>query len=88
MAEIETGTQARQGTRGKPVLYVLIGSLLLLAVYMVGLLTWSGATAPPDHASQSQEAARATAAGSNSGSSSPSGSPSTNPNPPPVQQPR
>lgn len=85
MAEIETGTQARQGAKGKPVLYVLIGSLVLLAVYMVVLLTWSGTTAPPDHASQSQDAARATAANPSSGSSSPAGTPSTNPNPPPVQ---
>lgn len=52
--------QARQGSKGRPVLYVLIASLVLIAVATVGLLTWNGATAPPDYASRSQNAARDT----------------------------
>ena len=66
MAKIETENQVRQGPKGKPVLYVLIGSLLLLAVYMVGLLMWSG-TAPSDHAAQSQDASRKEITGSTNG---------------------
>lgn len=69
MPEIETAKQARQGPKGKPVLYVLIGSLVLLAIYMVGLLTWSGSTSPPDHAGQSTDAARKEVTGSTSGQS-------------------
>lgn len=69
MPEIETSKAARQGPRGKPALYVLIGSLVLLAIYMVGLLTWSGSTAPPSQPSESQDAARRTVTGSPSGQS-------------------
>lgn len=67
MTEKTSPQQARQGAPGKPALYVLIASLALMAVYMVGLLTWSGSTAPPDPASQSQAASRAEVTGSTSG---------------------
>jgi hypothetical protein len=35
-----TGVKARQGRLGRPVLWVLIGSLVLLAFYVIGLMTW------------------------------------------------
>ncbi|KMO18950.1 hypothetical protein [Methylobacterium platani] len=65
---VETPTDARQGAKGRPVLYVLIGSLALLAIAMVGLLSWNGANAPKDYASQSQDASRREITGSANGS--------------------
>ncbi|MFE1600556.1 hypothetical protein [Methylobacterium sp. ID0610] len=65
---IETPTDARQGAKGKPVLYVLLGSLALLAVAAVALLTWNGAKSPNDVAGQSTDAARTQITGSPSGS--------------------
>ncbi|GJE28659.1 hypothetical protein [Methylobacterium organophilum] len=89
MAEIETTTEARQGRRGRPVLYVLIGSLALLAIYMVGMLTWSGTDATKDHASQSQDSARELTTGSvngNKSSPAPTATPAENPaNPVPAK---
>ena len=58
MAEQLPPEGARQGSRGKPVLYVLIASLVLLAVATVGLLAWNSANSPKDYPSQSQDAAR------------------------------
>ncbi len=72
MVEKLTPTEGRQGQRGKPVLYVLLGSLALLAVAMVGLMTWNGANSPKDWASQSQDASRKEITGSVTGTSSPS----------------
>ncbi len=65
---VETPTAARQGAKGRPVLYVLLGSLALLAVAMVALLGWNGANAPKDYASQSQDASRQQITGSPNGS--------------------
>jgi len=44
--------ESRQGKRGKPVLFVLLGSLALLAVAIVGLMSWQGAKSPTDYAAQ------------------------------------
>lgn len=46
MAKVVADQRARGGGKGRPVLYVLGASLLLLAVYMVSLLSWSGSTSP------------------------------------------
>ncbi len=59
---------ARQGSRGKPVLYVLGASLILLAIAITGLMTWQGANSPPDNASRSQGASREQVTGSVTGS--------------------
>lgn len=40
-----TGTQARQGRLGQPVLAVLAVSLVLIALYVVGLMLWAGTDA-------------------------------------------
>src|SRR4051794_11516460 len=69
MAERLPDQQARQGSRGKPVLYVLIASSVLLAVATVGLLAWNGAKAPKEYPSQSQDAARKEVTGSVTGRS-------------------
>lgn len=38
---VETGREARQGPLGRPILYVLIGGLILAAIYLVATQIWS-----------------------------------------------
>ncbi|SDN15845.1 hypothetical protein SAMN05216360_10694 [Methylobacterium phyllostachyos] len=52
MVEKLNPQEGRQGERGKPVLWVLVASLVLLAIATVGLLTWNGANAPKTYDSQ------------------------------------
>ncbi len=66
MAKIVRDDRARQGPSGRPVLMVLIGSFVLLGIYMLSLLIWSGSESP-DH--PSQDASRQVTTGSPSGSS-------------------
>ena len=93
MVEKLPNQSARQGERGKSMLWVLVGSLVLLAVATIGLLTWNGANAPKDYASQSQDASRKEVTGSVTGSgnapssSSTSGVPAGNPSYPQPAQP-
>ncbi len=92
MPEILPEQEARQGAKGKPVLYVLLASLVLLAIAITGLMTWQGASSPPDYASKSQEAARGEVTGSvNGGTNAPSSNsgnvPAANPNYPSPAQP-
>lgn len=47
MAKVVADQRARGGGSGRPMLYVLVASLVLLAVYMAVFLGWSGATSPP-----------------------------------------
>ena len=67
--------RARQGGKGRPVFLVLIGSLMLLGIYLVSMLMWSGAESPT---SSSQDASRRAASppASSSGSAN---VPSANP---------
>ena len=69
MAERLNPQDSRQGERGKPVLWVLVASLVLLAIATVGLLTWNSANSPKDYASQSQDASRREVTGSVNGQS-------------------
>lgn len=79
MVEKLNNVEARQGQRGKPVLMVLLASLALLVMATIGLLTWNGANAPKDYASQSQDASRREVTGSVTGqSNAPSSSDSGN----------
>ena len=64
MDKIVSDNRARQGPRGRPVLMVLVGSLVLLGVYMIGLMVWSGSESPP---SPSQDASRAATTGTPQG---------------------
>ncbi len=57
--------RARQAPPGRPVLGVLIGSLLLLAVAVTGYLIWVGSTSPDDPGTN---AAREATTGSTTGS--------------------
>lgn len=61
MAKIVADQRARQGGRGRPVLMVLVASLVLLAIYMVSMMTWSGNTTPtsPQQAASQQTSNRA-----------------------------
>lgn len=47
--------RTRQGSRGKPVFLVLIGSFVLIGIYLLSMLFWTGSESP---ASVSQDAAR------------------------------
>ncbi|MCJ2082085.1 hypothetical protein [Methylobacterium sp. J-090] len=58
MAEQLHGQDSRQGKKGKPVLAVLLGSLALLAVAIVGLMSWQGSKSGPDYASQTKAGAQ------------------------------
>jgi hypothetical protein len=51
MRKIVPDERTRQGPKGRAVLMVLIGSFVLLGIYMVSLMLWSGAESP-DAASQ------------------------------------
>ena len=48
MAKVVADQRARGGKPGRPVLIVLVASLVLLGIYMVGLMTWSGSTIPAE----------------------------------------
>ena len=76
MAPIVPDQRVRQGPKGRPVLMVLIGSLVLLGIYMVSLMVWSGSETPD---SASQNASRQSATGTTSGSSSANPSDRTTP---------
>ncbi|MCW5714824.1 MAG: hypothetical protein KIT43_09970 [Bauldia sp.] len=51
----ETGSEARQGPLGRPVLYVLLGGLALAALYLIGTMIWSNTEdLPPPNQIQTQ----------------------------------
>jgi hypothetical protein len=78
MARMVSDDSTRQGPKGRPVLYVLIGSLVLLGVFMVAFLTWSGSTTP-DSPSQAASRQSTTGDGSSTSSANTGGVPSANP---------
>jgi cytoskeletal protein RodZ len=75
MSKIVESEQVRQGGRGKPVFLVLLGSFLLIGIYLLSMLVWSGSESPN---SPSQDAARQTASPAAS-SSNTSRTPAANP---------
>ena len=66
MAQQIPDDRTRQGGSGSPVLGVLIGSLLLIAVAVGGYMIWVGSTSPDDPGT---DAARSQTTGSTTGSS-------------------
>ena len=78
MARMVSDDSTRQGPKGRPVLYVLIGGLVLMGVFMVVFLTWSGSS---PNTNPSQDASRQSTTGGSSSTSSAntSGVPSANP---------
>src|SRR5215213_3202284 len=82
MAQNTTDDRARQGRRGRPVLMVLVGSLVLLGLYMIGMMMWSGSTSPDSpsqNASRQSTSGSASGSGSGASSSNTSGVPTANP---------
>ena len=75
MAKIVDNDRARQGPRGRPVFLVLIGSFVLIGIYLISMLVWSGSESPN---SPSQDAARQQAAPTASSNAS-AGTPPANP---------
>lgn len=51
MDRMTSDNSTRQGPQGRPVLYVLIGSMVLLGLFFVAYMTWTGSTTP-DSATQ------------------------------------
>ena len=70
MAEQLPAQDARQGTRGKPALYVLIASMVMLVVATVGLLAWNHVKSPNIYNDKSQASARGVVAGQSNDTSS------------------
>jgi flagellar basal body-associated protein FliL len=66
MAQLIPDDRARQGGSGRPVLGVLVGALLLLAVSVAGYMMWAASSSPDDPGT---DAARANTTGSTTGSS-------------------
>ncbi|MBB3017086.1 flagellar basal body-associated protein FliL [Microvirga lupini] len=66
MAQLIPDDRTRQGGSGRPVLGVLIGSLLLLVVAVAGYMMWAASTSPDDPGT---DAARSQTTGSTTGSS-------------------
>jgi cytoskeletal protein RodZ len=75
MTKVVADQRARQGGRGRPVLYVLGASLVLLAIYMVTLMSWSGSTSPTSPQQSSSQQSNAPAASSSNSSRVPAENP-------------
>lgn len=60
MRKIVPEERVRQGPKGWPVLLVLVGSFLLIGLYLVSLLVWSGSETPthPSQAASQQATSR------------------------------
>ena len=55
MSQRETGTEARQGDRGKPTLIALVVGVVLALAIGVGLLTYQGSKTPSNSSSESNQ---------------------------------
>lgn len=75
MAKVLADKRARQGGPGRPVLYVLVGSLVLLAIYMVVFLSWSGMTSPESPQQSSSQQTSGSGSSSSNTSKVPAGNP-------------
>jgi hypothetical protein len=75
MRKIVEDERSRQGPKGRPVFLVLVGSFLLIGIYLLSMLVWSGSDSPD---SASQDASRQQTA-SPSSSSNTSRTPPANP---------
>lgn len=74
MANMLPDERVRQGPKGRPVFMVLIGSLVLLGLYMAGMMLWAGSDSPDN---PSQNASRTAVTGSPSGQSNAASSANT-----------
>jgi flagellar basal body-associated protein FliL len=76
MARIVDEREVKQGSKGKPGFYVLVGSLALAAVALAGYLLWTGASSPTD---PSRETSRQVVPGQSPTSTSSTAVPPANP---------
>jgi flagellar basal body-associated protein FliL len=67
MNNVVRDDRARQGPKGKPVLGVLIGAMVLCVVALAGYMMWAGSQSPD---SASQDASRQATTGTPNGSAS------------------
>jgi hypothetical protein len=74
MRKIVPDEGARQGPKGRPILLVLIASFLLVGIYLVSMLMWSGSESPTH---PSQDASRQAASPSTGAAGT--GTPPANP---------
>lgn len=65
MTNVVRDDRARQGPKGKPVLGVLIGAMVLCVVALAGYMMWAGSQSPD---SPSQDASRQATTGAAKGS--------------------
>ena len=73
MTKVVDDDRARQAKPGRPVLYVLVASLLLAGIYLVSMMGWSGVTSPDTPPPQTQtQPANPSASSGTSGSPGPS----------------
>lgn len=75
MARTVIDDRARQGPRGKAILYVLVASLVLAGIYLAGFLMWSGSQTPTSPSQAASQATTSGAASSSSTSAVPAGNP-------------
>jgi hypothetical protein len=68
MTKVVEDDRAKQGGTGRPVLYVLVGGLLLAGIYLAAMVGWSGSESPADPGqTKSQQTSNPGPASSNSG---------------------
>jgi len=65
MQKVVKDDRARQGPKGKPVLGVLIGAMVLCGVALAGFMMWAGSESPD---APGQDASRQAVTGTRSGS--------------------
>ena len=75
MPKVVADQRARGGGRGRPVLIVLVASFVLLGIYMIWLLGWSGMTTPTSPQQASSQQSNAPAASSSNTSRVPTENP-------------
>jgi cytoskeletal protein RodZ len=65
MAKVVTDQRARGGTRGSPVLIVLVAAMILCGIAFVGFMLWGGAQSPTSPQQAASERANNPASSSN-----------------------
>jgi cytoskeletal protein RodZ len=65
MAKVVADQRARGGTKGSPVLIVLVAALLLCGIAFVGFMIWGGAQSPTSPQQAASERANNSASSSN-----------------------
>lgn len=67
MTKVVDDDRARQGKPGRPVLYVLVASLVLAGIYLATMVGWSGVSSPPAPGAQTQSGTPSASSSTSSG---------------------